>query len=206
MSKFHYLFLMALLLLGCAQQPDVRTTRHQLDDLSDQDKDGVINQRDLCADTPEGVLVDSQGCADWHTIQSLNVVSFFFDMDKSDIKSEHQTPLKELLGLLESNPESKAILIGDTSPEATLDYNRELAKRRTHVIKTLLVQNGVDPQRIEEQEFTQITSLTSQLKERHRRTIAVVEESTMSVKPSWTIFSSDSVLNPGSAVEVKNEN
>ncbi len=43
----------SILLMGCAETPDTTMTRHQIDDLADDDRDGVINQRDLCADTRE---------------------------------------------------------------------------------------------------------------------------------------------------------
>lgn len=127
-------------------------------------------------------------------------------MDKSDIKAEHDRPLNEVMDLLNQNPESKVILIGDTSPEASLTYNKALAQRRTHAVRKLLTERGVDGNRIEEQEFSQHTSLTNQLKERKRRTIAVVETQSKEVEAKWTIFSSDTSLTPNSNVELSNEN
>ena len=61
MRYFKLALLSSILLMGCAETPDTTMTRHQIDDLADDDRDGVINQRDLCADTPEGVTVDIKG-------------------------------------------------------------------------------------------------------------------------------------------------
>ncbi|WP_117234613.1 OmpA family protein [Vibrio maerlii] len=195
------LVLFSLILLGCAQEPDLNTHRHQIDDLSDDDKDGVINQRDLCFGTPDGVRVDTQGCADWEVKEQANVISFFFAMDQDKETVEHQSPLEELVTLLNDNPEASVVLIGDTSPEASLAYNQALAERRTHTIRDMLIREGIDRNRISEQEFSQITNLTSHLHKRKRRAIAVVMTDDMSVKPSWTIFSSEEVLTPGSLIE-----
>ena len=57
--------------------------------LADDDRDGVINQRDLCADTPEGVTVDIKGCANWKIVEDVEVLSVAFDFDKYVLKPEH---------------------------------------------------------------------------------------------------------------------
>lgn len=194
------------LVMGCADQVNTQVTRYQFDDLRDTDGDGVINQRDVCSETPTNSPVDSQGCTKWYQGTDVNIVSFFFEMDKSDIKAEHDRPLNEVMGLLNQYPKSKVILIGDTSPEASLTYNKALAQRRTHAVRKLLTDRGVDGHRIEEQEFSQHTSLTNQLKERKRRTIAVVETQSKEVAAKWTIYSSDTSLAPNSKVELSNEN
>ncbi|WPK54440.1 OmpA family protein [Vibrio fluvialis] len=195
-----------LLLVGCADPVDTQLTRYQMDDLRDSDGDGVINQRDNCADSPTNSTVDNQGCANWHNKPEIHVVSFFFDMDKYDLKQDHREPLNELMAILNDNPSAKVILIGDTSPEASMEYNRVLAEKRTAVIRSLLIKHGISEHRIEEQEFSQQTSLTQHLKERKRRTIAVVRTQAKRVDQRWTIFSSDTSLTPNSKVEISNEN
>ena len=83
------------------------------------------------------------------------------------------------------------ILVGDTSPEGTNEYNKALAQRRTGVIKDALIENGIAPERISEQEFTQVTELTKHLKKRERRTIAVITSNQMEPVKKWTIYSSE---------------
>ena len=84
MRYFKLALLSSILLMGCAETPDTTMTRHQIDDLADNDRDGVINQRDLCADTPEGVTVDIKGCANWKIVEDVEVLSVAFDFDKYD--------------------------------------------------------------------------------------------------------------------------
>ncbi|EKM31423.1 ompA family protein, partial [Vibrio harveyi] len=40
-------------------------TANQIADLIDDDRDGVINARDLCPGTPEGSLIDNDGCGEY---------------------------------------------------------------------------------------------------------------------------------------------
>ncbi|TFH92420.1 OmpA family protein [Vibrio ouci] len=197
--------LLALMLLGCAQDPVTQTKRHQIDDLSDDDKDGVINQRDRCENTPAQVDVDLEGCTEWQINEKANVISFFFEMDKYKEKADHQQSLTELVKLLSEHPQSSVVLVGDTSPEASLEYNKALAQRRTHTIRDMLIREGISEERISEQEFTQVTVITEQLHARKRRAIAIVMTKAMSVKPTWNIFSSEQNLSPNSNVEVSNE-
>ncbi|KKC99095.1 OmpA family protein [Photobacterium halotolerans] len=180
-----------LCLSACADMPDTTTTRHQMDDLRDSDRDGVINQRDICLDTLRGAQVDEHGCASWQIFEKLDVLSVYFNFDDDHIRMDQSDSFDELLAIMNDNHEAKVILVGDTSPEGTDAYNDALAKRRTGVIKEALVLNGIAPERISEQRYSQITSLTQFLKVRKRRTIAVITKPEMTVKPAWTIFSSE---------------
>lgn len=66
-----------------------------------------------------------------------------------------------------------------------------LAKKRTSVLKEALIENGIAPERISEQEFTQVTALTEKLKDRKRRTIAVITQPDMKTEAKWTIYTSE---------------
>ncbi|POB69858.1 hypothetical protein CRN59_12535, partial [Vibrio vulnificus] len=70
-------------------------------------------------------------------------------------------------------------------------YNQVLAKKRTSVLKEALIENGIAPERISEQEFTQVTALTEKLKDRKRRTIAVITQPDMKTEAKWTIYTSE---------------
>lgn len=185
------LILLPLLLTGCAQMPDTQVTRHQIDDLRDHDKDGVINQRDMCADTPTGTKVDITGCAPWEVKPKYDIQTVYFNYDDAHIRLDQNETFTLLFNLLKQKPQAKVILVGDTSPEGTDAYNKALAQRRTGVIKYALIENGIAPERISEQEFTQVTELTKHLKKRERRTIAVLTSNEMAPVKKWTIYSSE---------------
>ncbi|KJY82977.1 membrane protein [Vibrio galatheae] len=206
MKKRLILSIVVLLLSACAQDPSIHTTRHQIDDLRDDDRDGVINQRDICSSTPNNVAVDRQGCTEWQIEEKANVISFFFAMDQDQETQAHQAPLSQLIKLLDQHPNASVILLGDTSSEASLEYNQALAKRRTYTIRMMLERQGIESTRISEQEFSQVTQLTQYLHARKRRTIAVVMTDVLSVKPTWNIFSSEQQLTKSNVSEVDNEN
>jgi hypothetical protein len=189
------------LLIGCAETPNTQTIRHQIDDLRDQDSDGIINQRDRCLDTPLGVVVDNEGCAEWQFSEKPVVVTVDFDYDKSLIRPDQEPKVSELSNMLKQTPQASVVLIGDTSSEGTNDYNRALAKRRTAAIKEALEQKGIDSARVSEQEFTEVTFYTEKLKQRKRRTIAVFYHPEMSATQQWDIFTSEKSLTSSSSVE-----
>jgi outer membrane protein OmpA-like peptidoglycan-associated protein len=189
------------LVSGCAETPNTHTTRHQIDDLRDQDSDGIINQRDRCLDTPAGIVVDNEGCAEWQFSEQPVVVTVSFDYDKSLIRADQESKVAELSKMLKQTPQASVVLIGDTSSEGTNDYNRALAKRRTAAIKQALEQRGINVARISEQEFTEVTFYTEKLKQRKRRTIAVFYHPEMSATQQWDIFTSEKSLTSSSNVE-----
>ncbi|MGR5094260.1 OmpA family protein [Vibrio maritimus] len=194
-----------LLLFGCAETPNTETTRHQIDDLRDQDGDGIINQRDRCLDTPAGTIVDNEGCAEWKFSNEPVVVTVNFDYDKSVIRPDQEPTVNKLARMLEETPDANVVLIGDTSSEGTNDYNRALAKRRTAAIKVAIENLGIESQRISEQEFTEVTQYTEQLKQRKRRTIAVFYHPEMSTVKEWDIFTSEKDLTSSTKVEAPSE-
>ncbi len=185
------LALFSLILFGCAQYPDTRVTRHQIDDLADDDRDGVINQRDLCSDTPQRSAANFDGCSQWQSIISVDAKNIIFDFDHDQIRSDQKTKINQLLVWLNQHPQRELVLIGDTSSEGNSEYNQSLAKRRTQMIKQELVSQGIIPSRIIEQEYFEQTRFTAQMKQRKRRVIAVLSEEQLVPVESWTIYSSD---------------
>ncbi|MFA0087217.1 OmpA family protein [Vibrio sp. 10N.261.51.F12] len=195
----------SLALTGCAETPNTQTTRHQIDDLRDEDADGIINQRDRCLDTPENVAVDNTGCANWDISDKPVVVSVDFDFDEAILRVDQDSKVTKLVDMLEQYPNSNVVLIGDTSSEGTDDYNKALAKRRTAAIKQALETQGIESERVSEQEFTQTTYYTEQLHKRKRRTIAVFYRPEMKVTQEWDIFTSEKSLSSSTQVEAPSE-
>lgn len=177
-----------------AEQEDRLTLqRLQFDDLRDADNDGVINQRDLCLDTPENTKVDNDGCAFWTEVEDISWFPIKFKFDSSMILDETRIELIKAIEILQQNPDVKLVLIGDTSSEGTLEYNAALAERRDKAVKGYITRNGnIDPERIETQTFNQQTPFTAHLKERKRRTIAVFIDKNKEFETQWNIYTTDS--------------
>ncbi|MDN2483146.1 OmpA family protein [Vibrio agarivorans] len=186
--------LAGVMLAGCAQEPDITMTRHQIDDLRDDDGDGVINQRDLCSNTPSGTIVDNKGCTQWQTVNERKVITVNFDMARHDIRDDQIAALDAIYEYLFEHDNANVVLVGDTSPEGTEEYNHQLAQKRSNAIRQQLVARGIDDARISEQEYYQITTITEQMDERNRRTIAVIEHPTTEHQIAWDIFTSERII------------
>lgn len=175
------------------QEDRLTLPRLQYADLRDADNDGVINQRDLCLETPQQTKVDNDGCAFWTEVEDISWFPIKFKFDSSKILDETRIELIKAIEILQQNPDVKLVLIGDTSSEGTLAYNAALAERRDKAVKGYITRNGsIDPSRIETQTFNQQTPFTAHLKERKRRTIAVFIDKDKEFQTEWNIYTTDS--------------
>ncbi|RJG47963.1 OmpA family protein [Motilimonas pumila] len=190
MSNKLLTLLAVLPLAACVQMADPKVDTYQYSDLRDDDQDGIINQRDLCQQTPDIAAVDNQGCALWALIDQIDRVVVEFDYNQSVIRPSQKGQVAEIKTILQQKPQAKVILVGDTSSEGSLSYNSALAERRNQAVKAALMQQGVSSSRIETQVFNQDTNLTQYLKKRQRRTIAVISHNEHSVTSEWNIYSS----------------
>ncbi|PKF61248.1 hypothetical protein CW745_11490 [Psychromonas sp. psych-6C06] len=192
MSKIKLLYLALLLpLTACVETTHFQVDRYQFDDLRDDDGDGIINQRDICSETPELVAVDNRGCAYWAPFEDISWFEVKFAFDKSGIRESELPALQKALARLNESEDVSLILIGDTSGEGSLVYNEALAKRRNHTVKQYLVNRGIDEKRIELQIFDQPTPFTAHLKSRQRRTIAVFVDPKNVLTKEWNIYTTE---------------
>ena len=198
MSIFKMLFGTAVLLLGaCAGIPDANVDRPHFDDIADTDKDGVINQRDYCKNTPSESQVDVKGCSEWDTGNDRKVFSIDFDFDRSEIRNDQRATVLELVSVLSQYPEARVELIGDTSTEGASEYNQALALRRVNSISAELIRLGIKSQRIDRHIYTEQSALVNQElnHQRQRRTRAILQhQGKNQVNTGWSIYSAQKLL------------
>ncbi len=101
-------------------------------DCIDSDGDTVCDEIDVCGASPKGVKVDERGC--WMLEQS-----YFFDFDKSVVKSEALPLLDHVAKIMNDNPKMKVQIEGHTDSKGSAEYNQGLSERRAKAIKTSLV-------------------------------------------------------------------
>ncbi|MEE2729418.1 MAG: OmpA family protein [Pseudomonadota bacterium] len=178
-------------LSGCqsAYKEDDFTMRQPLD-LRDADQDGVVNVRDICADSPSDGTVDNQGCAAWQVEQVNRDFVFHFEFDKDDLKPEHETLFAGVLDLMRQKPEARILLVGDTSPEGSDEYNRNLGERRAEKVITSLTERGIARTRILGFVYSD-ELLEGVMKKRERRTIVRVQYVSQQHQPGWTIYTTE---------------
>lgn len=181
-----------LLLQGCQQTPINKTDRLQYADLRDSDEDGVVNQRDICSNSPKMTDVDNEGCSDYQRIAAVHDYTIEFNFDKSDLRDDQFNVVSTIIEKLLQNDQTNVLLLGDTSAEGSLAYNDQLARRRAHTITSELLNNGIDSARIKEYYFTEDVDIVKQtLTSRKRRTVALVYSNSLAPVQAWTIYSSE---------------
>lgn len=135
-----------MMLGGCASEPQLAYESATTEALMDLDSDGVINARDLCAETVIGAKVDNDGCAE--KITNVLTVNFklLFDNDSSYINKKYYPELERFAAMIN---ESKGLVIeleGHASTVGKANYNLALSSKRANRVKSALVEKyNVNP-------------------------------------------------------------
>jgi len=178
-------------LTGCqAAHQETGYNRVQWLDIADTDGDGVINERDLCDQTPSMGLIDNRGCAQWQQVRGHQDFVVRFDFDRYELRPDQLPVIEQIMAELERYPNARIVLVGDTSSEGTDDYNRRLGRQRADAILATLAERGMAPDRVVEMVYDD-PLLEGVLKERQRRTIVRVLHRELTPVPRWTIYDTE---------------
>lgn len=161
-------------------------------DLLDEDGDGVINERDLCPQTPLHADIDNDGCGTYIKSQQEMSLHILFDNDSSDVQPYFLVQVREMAAFLTQYPSTSIELQGYASKVGNPEYNMELSKQRANSVREALQNNGILSNRIRIVGFgdSQLEdSGDSQLAHaRNRKVVATVVGHKGNVKEEWTIF------------------
>lgn len=184
--------LSVLFIIGCETGEffEQDYTSVQTLDLRDDDKDGVINARDLCAQTPLTSQIDIWGCSEWNIDYKNEDFIFTFGFDKDAVLPEHQASIQKILSLTLKNDNARILLVGDTSAEGSDKYNEGLGKRRADALIHELVANGFPRDRIVGFVWNQ-DAMIGILKKRERRTIVRVVYRMEESVNKWNIYTTE---------------
>jgi outer membrane protein OmpA-like peptidoglycan-associated protein len=143
-------------------------------DCVDSDGDTVCDEIDVCGASPKGVKVDERGC--WTLEQS-----YFFDFDKSEVKSESLPLLDHIAKIMNDNPKMKVQIEGHTDSKGSVEYNQGLSERRANAIKSALVKRTmVDAGRLNAVGFGESKPITTNDTEAGR-----AKNRRVDLKPIW---------------------
>ena len=106
----------------------------------DDDRDGVLNSRDKCPNTPLGAKVDSDGCECGDVV--LRGVTFV--TDSAEITPQGQLVLDSLVAGLQRRAGTKLEIRGHTDDVGSETYNLALSQRRAESVKAYLVSKGLN--------------------------------------------------------------
>jgi OmpA-OmpF porin, OOP family len=110
----------------------------------DNDGDGVPNYLDKCPETPLGTVVDTDGCA--RTLVTLQDVHFAFD--SAQLTSEAKSILNAAIPLINANPSNNISVEGHTDSTGSDAYNSQLSLRRARSVAEYLAAHGVSSSRL----------------------------------------------------------
>ncbi|KJR24996.1 hypothetical protein BOO91_01440 [Vibrio navarrensis] len=177
-----------------ADEYDYRPTpvADQIDDLQDQDRDGVINARDLCPDTPSTAEVDNDGCGTYIKTTQQMQIRVLFANNSDVINPVFRSQIKELAEFLKLYPSTSIELQGFASRTGNAKLNLELSQRRADNVKEMLISYGISSNRVRIVGFGD-SKLANDGEDEvshalNRRVVASVVGHKGDIKEEWTIF------------------
>jgi OOP family OmpA-OmpF porin len=115
----------------------------------DSDKDGVIDTKDNCANTPSTDKVNEIGCTVFTQEQDTVELLINFDTNKAIIKDKYRSVLVKVAKFLEAYPELSLTIKGHSSSKGSAAYNQTLsAKRAQAVVDVLIKDYAIDASRL----------------------------------------------------------
>lgn len=109
----------------------------------DSDKDGVIDSADKCPSTPAGYKVDAEGCP----IKATLHLNFKFDTD-TVVDADGTAKVNAFASFMKESPAYNANIVGHTDSVGKEAYNQKLSEKRAEIVKSMLVDRGVDASRL----------------------------------------------------------
>lgn len=165
---------------------------NQVDDLLDEDKDGVINARDLCPQTPAKADIDNDGCGTYIKTEEEMNLHILFQNDSSIIQPMFLAQIREMSEFLEAYPSTSIELQGYASKVGKAEYNQKLSERRAEAVEAALLDNGVSSSRVRIVGFgdTRLDELGDDEVSHamNRKVVATVVGLKGNVKEEWSIF------------------
>ncbi len=121
---------------------------NQISDLTDEDKDGVVNARDICPGTPIGAMVDNDGCGAAIVEEEQRQLRILFANDSYEINPIFSDQIQTMAEFLDKYQSASIQIQGYASKVGDPAYNLELSKKRAHAVEDELLSYEVDPKRV----------------------------------------------------------
>lgn len=165
----------------------------QIADLVDDDRDGVVNARDLCAGTVLGSQIDNDGCGFVIETEDELQLRILFANDSSKIEPLFENQIRTMSDFLKRFPETSIEVQGYASKVGAPEYNLTLSKKRAIAVEQELISNGLAPFRVTIVGYGE-SNLESDGNDelshaQNRKVTATVVGFDEEVAKEWTIFS-----------------
>ena len=111
----------------------------------DSDGDGVVDKDDRCADSPDDIRVDEEGCS----IISLQMAGVNFEPQSYELTEASKKILDEAVITINASPELQSIEVqAHTDSRGSEKYNLKLSENRAESVRSYLVSQGVAESRL----------------------------------------------------------
>jgi len=164
----------------------------QIADLMDDDRDGVINARDICPDTPLASDIDNDGCETYLDDEENWELKVLFEHDSSNISPAFIGEISSMVEFLNQYPETSIELQGHASVVGEPAYNQNLSEERALKVQDQLITSGITPDRVRIVGFGEnvvVNKGDSPIDHAvNRRVVARVVGYDRDVIKEWTIF------------------
>ncbi len=108
-------------------------------DLADSEGDGVINARDLCAETSAGSSINNDGCGSQSIQKIRKKLLINFAIDSYVVEKKYYGEVSELADFMKEFEQTQVVIEGHTSKRGTQAHNLMLSQKRAEAIKRILV-------------------------------------------------------------------
>lgn len=164
--------------------------------LQDDDKDGVINARDQCGDTPPGARVDHHGCHETNSKLLSIELEILFDSGRSEVKPRYYSEVKKLADFMRKNPGSSVVIEGHTDNVGDEAMNAKLSQNRATAIADVLISSfRISSDRVKAIGYGESRPIanneTAEGRATNRRVVAEIFASTTADVMKWNIYSVD---------------
>lgn len=134
----------------CAEQdyPYIDTpTAVQVSDLQDDDRDGVVNARDICPGTPRESQVDNDGCGELMRSEEVRQLKILFAHNSFEINPIFSEQIRTMAEFLKTYKTASIEIQGYASKVGTPEYNLALSKKRADNVQKRLISYGISRDR-----------------------------------------------------------
>jgi OOP family OmpA-OmpF porin len=190
----------SILLIACTSHEvvNLESSVEQLNNLNDNDADGVIEAREKCAGTVLGATIDNYGCGAQTTSVKPLKVDIKFAHNSHEIPPSAIPSIKKLATFLDDNKELQVLIEGHTSNVGSVELNQILSSNRAKAVVSVLVNDfNIAVERVSSKGygFDHLADLaeTETAHATNRRIMAELSKTVSVDDMIWTIYTVDQV-------------
>ena len=135
----------------------------------DTDADGVIDEKDQCADTRKNISANQAGCS----IFQVALEGVTFENNSAELKPESKDVLNNAVQAIIASPGVRVEVQAHTDNVGSEKYNQKLSEKRAASVREYLISQGVAAEQVESKGYGEIdpilTNKTEDGRARNRR-------------------------------------